>query len=50
MGLETIRAKYANEGKELNEKYEVVKNGKVIETKRKLSKEEIDSRVRACPE
>ena len=48
MGLETIRAKYANEGKELNEKYEVVKNGKIIETKRKLSKEEIDSRVRAC--
>ncbi|ETP72940.1 ABC-type spermidine/putrescine transport system, ATPase component [Lachnospiraceae bacterium JC7] len=46
--LETIKNKYANEGKSLNDKCEVTKNGKVLEEKRKLSKEEIDSRVRAC--
>lgn len=46
--LEAIRNKYANDGKELNERYEVTKNGKALESKRRLSKEEIDSRVRAC--
>ncbi len=46
--LETVKNKYANEGKELNENFEVTKNGKVLEAKRKLSKEEIDYRVRAC--
>lgn len=46
--LETIHSRYSAEGKALNEKYEVTKNGKVLEEKRKLTKEEIDSRVRAC--
>ncbi len=46
--LASIKAKYAAEGKELNEKYEVTKNGEPIIEKRKLSKEEIDSKVRAC--
>ncbi len=46
--LDTIKAKYVQDGKELNDKFEVVKGGKVVETKRKLTKEEIDSKVRAC--
>ena len=46
--LETIKNKYANEGKALNEKCEVTRDGKVLTEKRKLTKEEIDSRVRAC--
>ncbi len=46
--LDEIRNRYAKEGKALNEKYEVTKNGQVVLEKRKLSKEEIDSRVRAC--
>jgi len=46
--LASIKAKYAAEGKELNEKYEVTKNGEPVIVKRKLSKEEIDSKVRAC--
>ena len=46
--LSDIRARYEKEGKSLSGKYEVMKNGKVLEEKRKLSKEEIDSRVRAC--
>ena len=46
--LDEIKKKYAAEGKALNDRFEVTKNGAVIEEKRKLSKEEIDSRVRAC--
>ena len=46
--LSAIDSKYSAEGKSLNEKFEVTKNGAVILEKRKLTKEEIDSRVRAC--
>ncbi|WP_028235803.1 ABC transporter ATP-binding protein [Pseudobutyrivibrio sp. MD2005] len=46
--LAAINSKYSAEGKSLNEKFEVTKNGAVILEKRKLTKEEIDSRVRAC--
>ena len=46
--LSSIKEKYSKDSKELNDKFEVVKNGVVVEEVRKLSKEEIDSRVRAC--
>ncbi len=46
--LTTIRKKYESEGKGLNDKYEVTQNGMAILENRKLTKEEIDSRVRAC--
>ncbi len=46
--LEEIRANYRKEGKDLNDKYEVTANGDPIIAKRKLTKEEIDSKVRAC--
>ncbi len=46
--LSDLKKKYEAEGKELNEKYQVTKRGKVLTEKRKLSKEEIDARVRAC--
>ncbi len=46
--LSGIKARYEKEGKALNEKFEVTKNGQVVLENRKLSKEEIDSRVRAC--
>ena len=46
--LSNIKKKYESEGKELNEKYEVTKNGNVVLETRKLTKEEIDSKVRAC--
>ena len=46
--LADIKKKYESEGKGLNEKYEVTKNGMAILENRKLTKEEIDSRVRAC--
>ena len=46
--LSSIKEKYSKDSKELNDKFEVVKNGEVVEEVRKLSKEEIDSRVRAC--
>ena len=46
--LTSIKEKYQKEGKELNEKFEVVKDGQVVTEVRKLTKEEIDSRVRAC--
>ncbi len=46
--LSDIKDKYKAEGKSLNDKYEVTKNGEVILENRKLSKEEIDARVRAC--
>ena len=43
-----IKSKYEKEGKSLNDKYEVTKSGEPVIENRKLSKEEIDSRVRAC--
>ncbi|MBE5826970.1 MAG: ABC transporter ATP-binding protein [Butyrivibrio sp.] len=43
-----IKSRYEKEGKGLNDKFEVTKNGAAILENRKLSKEEIDSRVRAC--
>ena len=46
--LAGIKARYQAEGKELNEKFEVTKGGKPVIEKRKLSKEEIDAKVRAC--
>ncbi len=46
--LEEINGRLAKEGKDLNEKFEVTKNGKAVIENRKLTKEEIDSRVRAC--
>ena len=46
--LQGIKARYEKEGKSLNEKFEVTKGGKALMEKRKLSREEIDSRVRAC--
>ena len=46
--LSSIKEKYSKDSKELNDKFEVVKNGVVVEEVRKLTKEEIDSRVRAC--
>ncbi|MBR4669631.1 MAG: ABC transporter ATP-binding protein [Butyrivibrio sp.] len=46
--LSAIKEKYSKDSKELNDKFEVVKNGEVVEEVRKLTKEEIDSRVRAC--
>ena len=46
--ISDIKGKYQREGKSLNDKYEVLKNGEAVIENRKLSKEEIDSRVRAC--
>ncbi len=46
--LASIRKKYEAEGKALNKKYEVTRGGEPVMAKRKLTKEEIDSRVRAC--
>ena len=46
--LSGIKGRYEKEGKSLNDKYEVTKNGEPVIENRKLSKEEIDSRVRAC--
>ena len=46
--LSDIKAGYAKDGKDLNDKYEVTKNGIPILENRKLTKEEIDSRVRSC--
>ncbi|MBQ7658925.1 MAG: ATP-binding cassette domain-containing protein [Butyrivibrio sp.] len=46
--LSGIKSRYEKEGKGLNDKYEVTKNGTPVMENRKLSKEEIDSRVRAC--
>ena len=46
--LSSIKARYQAEGKELNDRFEVTKGGKPVIEKRKLSKEEIDSKVRAC--
>ena len=44
--LEEIRKGYETKGQSLNERYEVVQDGKVLTEKRKLTKEEIDDRVR----
>ena len=46
--LSEIKEKLKSEGKELNEKFQVTKGGNVVTETRKLTKEEIDSRVRAC--
>ncbi len=46
--LDDIKNKYKKEGKGLNEKYEVTKDGTPVIEKRTLTKEEIDSKVRAC--
>ncbi len=46
--LELVKKNLAAEGKSLNEKFEVLKDGNPVVSKRKLTKEEIDSRVRAC--
>lgn len=46
--LESIKTKYRAEGKDLNDAFEVTKDGAPIIEKRKLTKEEIDSQVRAC--
>ena len=46
--LSEIKEKLKSEGKELNEKFQVTKGGNVVVETRKLTKEEIDSRVRAC--
>jgi len=44
--LESIQARRGAAGEELNSRFEVVKAGKVVTVKRKLSAEEIDLRVR----
>ena len=44
--LQEIRSRYQGQGCELNENFEVVKNGSVQESVRKLTGEEIDLRVR----
>ncbi|SFP87275.1 ABC transporter [Butyrivibrio proteoclasticus] len=46
--LSEIKKKLKSEGKDLNEKFQVTKDGNVVVESRKLTKEEIDSRVRAC--
>ncbi|MBQ9437663.1 MAG: ABC transporter ATP-binding protein, partial [Lachnospiraceae bacterium] len=46
--LAGIQGKYKEQGLALNERFEVVKDGKAVLEKRKLTPEEIDSRVRAC--
>ncbi len=46
--LSSIESKLKAEGKALNEKFEVTKDGAPVIEKRKLTKEEIDSKVRAC--
>jgi multiple sugar transport system ATP-binding protein len=44
--LQKFRSKYQSEGCALNENFEVVKNGSVLKSVRKLNDEEIDLRVR----
>ncbi len=41
-----MRSKYTSKGQDLNEDFAVTENGKVLTTKRKLTKEEIDLTVR----
>lgn len=45
--LNKLKAMYKLSGRELNEKFEIIEQGKVKKTVRKLTKEEIDLRVRA---
>lgn len=44
--LQKIRDDHAQKGERLNEKFEIVKDGAIVTEVRKLSEEEIDSRVR----
>lgn len=44
--LDAIKKSYKDRGQKLNDKFEVEEGGKVLEKKRKLSKEEIDLSVR----
>ncbi|WP_276929255.1 ABC transporter ATP-binding protein [Herbinix luporum] len=44
--LESIKRKHKDAGNELNQNFEVTKNGQVIKTVRKMTKEEIDLAVR----
>ncbi|MBE5847419.1 MAG: ABC transporter ATP-binding protein [Lachnospiraceae bacterium] len=46
--LAGIKKRYQSEGQDLNEKFEVTQGGTPVIRKRKLTKEEIDSKVRAC--
>ncbi|MCR5584016.1 MAG: ABC transporter ATP-binding protein [Lachnospiraceae bacterium] len=46
--LDEIKANYRKDGKDLNDRYEVTVNKEPVIAKRKLTKEEIDSKVRAC--
>lgn len=45
--LNKLKAMHKLSGRELNEKFEIIEQGKVKKTVRKLTKEEIDLRVRA---
>lgn len=44
--IESAKRKYKDSGCELNDNYEVIKNGQVVKTIRKMTKEEIDLAVR----
>lgn len=44
--LDAIKLRHRQQGSELNERFEIVKNGEVLHTVRKLHKEEIDLIVR----
>lgn len=45
--LATLKKQHKAIGREINENYEIIENGEVKKTTRKLTKEEIDLRVRA---
>lgn len=44
--LNEIKTKNKSSGIELNDKFEIIKNGQIVKTKRKMTKEEIDLIVR----
>ncbi|MEG1706258.1 MAG: ABC transporter ATP-binding protein, partial [Clostridia bacterium] len=44
--IDSTNAKYKSRGLEVNENFEIVKNGKVVEDNRKLTNEEVDLSVR----
>ena len=44
--IESAKRKYKDSGCELNDNYEIIKNGQVVKTIRKMTKEEIDLAVR----
>jgi multiple sugar transport system ATP-binding protein len=44
--LSAIKDEHKSKGETLNEKFEVLKDGKILTAKRKLSEEEVDARVR----